>query len=506
MNALLVAPVVWPLATAALLVLLRGRLPIQRTLSTASAAAQLALAAVLLAQVATQGILVVQIGGWEAPFGISFVADHLAAVMVLVNGIMATAVAVYALRDLDADRERLGYHPMFHVLLAGVNGAFLTGDLFNLYVWFELLLIASFVLLTLGNRREQLEGGIKYVAANLVASMLLLTGIGLLYGATGTLNMADLALKLPLVPVGLSTTLAMLFLVAFGIKAAIFPLFFWLPASYHTPPVAVSALFGGMLTKVGVYALLRGFTLLFVADVAVTHGLLAWIAGITMVVGVLGAAAQTEFRKILSFHIVSQIGYMVMGLAFFTPLGLGGAVFYMVHNILAKANLFLIAGIARWYGGSFELKKLGGLYRHRPLLAVLFVIAAFSLAGFPPLSGFWAKLVVIRAGFEVQAWPLVAVSLFVGLLTLYSMTKIWLAAFWSPVPEGTSLRAGPAPALLYAPVVALAALTLAMGFASAPFFALAERIGAELTDPAGYVLAVLGEAAAAAFVAQGVAP
>jgi multicomponent Na+:H+ antiporter subunit D len=197
---------------------------------------------------------------------------------------------------------------------------------------------------------------------------------------------------------------------------------------------------------------------------------------------------------------------MVMGLALFTPLGLGGAVFYMVHNIFAKANLFLIAGIARWYGGSFELKKLGGLYRHRPLLAVLFVIAAFSLAGFPPLSGFWAKLVVIRAGFEVEAWPLVAVALFVGLLTLYSMTKIWLAAFWSPVPEGVTLRAGPAPALLYLPVIALALLTLAMGFASAPFFALAERIGAELSDPAGYVLAVLGEAAAAAFVAQGVAP
>ena len=501
MSALLVAPVVWPIATAALLVLLQGRLELQRRLSTASAASGLALAIVLLARVVTEGIQVVQFGGWEAPFGISFVADHLAVVMVVVNGIMGAAVAVYALRDIDPDRERLGYHPMFHVLLAGVNGAFLTGDLFNLYVWFELLLIASFVLLTLGNRREQLEGGIKYVAANLIASMLLLTGIGLVYGATGTLNMADLALKLPHVPTGLATTLAMLFLVAFGIKAAIFPLFFWLPASYHTPPVAVSAIFGGMLTKVGVYALLRGFTLLFVADVAFTHGLLAWIAGITMVVGVLGAAAQSEFRRILSFHIISQIGYMVMGLAFFTPLGLGGAVFYMVHNIFAKANLFLIAGVARWYLGSFELKKLGGLYRHRPLLAGLFVVAAFSLAGFPPLSGFWAKLVVIRAGIEVEAWVLVAVSLFVGLLTLYSMTKIWLAAFWSPLPEGTTLRAGRAPTLLYAPVIALALLTLAMGLGSAPFLTLAERIGAELTDPAGYVRAVLGEAAAAALAA-----
>ena len=327
MSALIVAPVVWPLAIAALLVLLQGRVETQRRLSTAATAIGLLFGLVLLAQVSVGGLQVMQFGGWDAPFGISFVADHLAAVMVVVNGLLATAVAAYALQDIDPGREIAGYHPMVHVMLAGVNGAFLTGDLFNLYVWFELLLIASFVLLTLGNRREQLEGGIKYVAANLVSSMLLLTGIGLLYGATGTLNLADLAVKLPQVPTGLATTLAMLFLVAFGIKAAVFPLFFWLPASYHTPPVAVAALFGGMLTKVGVYALLRTFTLVFVGDVPLTHGLLAWIAGVTMVTGVLGAAAQTDVRRILSFHIVSQIGYMIMGLAFFTPLGLGGAVF-----------------------------------------------------------------------------------------------------------------------------------------------------------------------------------
>ena len=501
MSALIVAPVVWPLATAALLVLLQGRVETQRRLSTAATAIGLLFGLVLLAQVSAGGLQVMQVGGWDAPFGISFVADHLAAVMVVVNGLLATAVAAYALQDIDPGREIAGYHPMVHVMLAGVNGAFLTGDLFNLYVWFELLLIASFVLLTLGNRREQLEGGIKYVAANLVSSMLLLTGIGLLYGATGTLNLADLAVKLPQVPTGLATTLAMLFLVAFGIKAAVFPLFFWLPASYHTPPVAVAALFGGMLTKVGVYALLRTFTLVFVGDVPLTHGLLAWIAGVTMVTGVLGAAAQTDVRRILSFHIVSQIGYMIMGLAFFTPLGLGGAVFFMVHNIFAKANLFLIAGIARWYGGSFELKKLGGLYRYRPGLATLFAISAFSLAGIPPLSGFWAKLLVVRAGLEVNAWVLVAVSLAVGLLTLYSMTKIWLAAYWSPLPEGARLRDGPAPLLLLAPVVALASLSLLMGFASAPFLVLAERIGAELTDPASYVRAVLGESVASAFVA-----
>jgi multicomponent Na+:H+ antiporter subunit D len=490
------APIVVPLLTAALLFLLQRRRELQRVLSTVSAALLVTVSLVLLVQVGRQGILVAQFGEWPAPFGISFVADHLGAIMVVITGIMAVATAVYALRDLDAAREGLGYHPLFHVLLAGINGAFLTGDLFNMYVWFEVLLIASFVLLTLGNRREQLEGGIKYVAVNLVSSMVFLGAIGLVYGLTGTLNMADLALALPHAPAGLVTVIATLFMVAFGIKAALFPLFFWLPASYHTPPVAIAAIFAGMLTKVGVYALIRVFTLLFIGDVAYTHTILLWIAGFTMVTGVLGAAAQSDVRKILSFHIISQIGYMIMGLALYTPLALLGAVFYLVHHIIVKANLFLVAGIARRYAGSFELDRLGGLYRAAPLLSVLFLVPAFSLAGFPPLSGFWAKLVVVLAGAEVGAWPIVAVALVVGLLTIYSMTKIWQGAFWKALPSGGELADRPS-ALLYAPVVFLALLTLVIGFWSGPFVALAERAAVELMDPSAYVRAVLGDDAAA---------
>jgi multicomponent Na+:H+ antiporter subunit D len=498
MSWLVVAPVVLPLLAAAVLFLLRERLEAQRVVSTVSTAIGLTLAGLLLLRVSGAGIQVAQLGGWPAPFGISFVADHLSAIMVLINGIMGCAVAVYALRDIDAARERLGYHAVFQVLLGGINGAFLTGDLFNLYVWFEVLLISSFVLLTLGNGREQLVGGVKYVAVNLVSSLLFLAATGLVYGATGTLNLADLALKVPQAQPGLIVAISMLFLVAFGIKAAVFPLFFWLPASYHTPPVAVSAIFAGMLTKVGVYALIRMFTLVFIGDVGTTHTILLWIATLTMITGVLGAAAQNEFRKVLSFHIISQVGYMVLGLALYTPLGLAGAVFYLVHHIIVKGNLFLVSGLARYTGGSFELDRLGGLYRYRPLLSVLFLIPAFSLAGFPPLSGFWAKLVVIQAGLAVEAFLVVGVALVVGLLTIYSMTKIWQGAFWSPAPEGTVL-AGPLPRLMLAPVVALALLTLVIGFWSGPFIALAEAAARELLDPAGYVAAVLGPAAATAF-------
>ena len=267
------------------------------------------------------------------------------------------------------------------------------------------MLIASLALLISGGRKAQLDGAVRYAALSLVATTLLLSGIGLLYGMTGTLNMADLHGRVQQVDnQGLLTVVAVLFIVAFGIKAAVFPLFFWLPASYHTPKVAVSAIFAGLLTKVGVYSMIRVFTLIFTHDVGYTHAILLWTAGLTMVTGVLGAAAHNEIRRILSFHIVSQIGYMILGLALYTPLALVGAVFYVVHHIIVKANLFFAAGAAERLAGSSDLKTLGGLYREQPLLAALFFVPAFSLAGFPPLSGFWAKLFVIKASVASQQY------------------------------------------------------------------------------------------------------
>ena len=494
MTWLLILPILIPLATAVLALFARASVRAQRVISVAGAGALLAAAVALMAGVWQGGVQALQVGSWAAPFGITLVADLLGAVMVLITAIVGLAAAVYALAAVDEARERFHYHPLYHILLMGVCGAFLTGDLFNLYVWFEVLLIASFVLLVLGNERGQVRGAVVYVAVNLVGSMCFLAAVGLLYGIGGTLNLADLSVKLAATDApGLVTAISMLFLIAFGIKAAVFPLFFWLPASYHTPPIAVAAVFAGLLTKVGVYALVRVFTLLFTQDVGFTHTLLLWIAGLTMVTGVLGAAAQTDVRKILSFHIVSQIGYMVMGLALFTPLALVGAVFYIVHHIIVKANLFLVAGVAERLVGSFELKNLGGLYRAHPWLAILFLIPAFSLAGFPPLSGFWAKLILIKAALDAGAWVIVGVALVVGLLTLFSMTKIWNGAFWKPLAEGLA----PAPArggvvLMASPVVVLAALTLVIGLWAEPFVVFATEAAAALLDPTAYVAAVLG--------------
>ncbi len=501
MTVLAVLPVLIPLFAAAL-GLVAWRSPIaQRRFNLIGALALLPAAIALLITVSRGGILVLELANWPAPFGITFVVDLFSAIMVLISAIMGLAVAIYALGEIEEGHERYGFHPLYQVLLAGVNGAFLTGDLFNLYVWFEVMLIASFVLLALGGTREQMRGAVKYVSINLVSSMIFLSAVGLLFGITGTLNFAAAAERLrDAEATGLITSIAMLFLICFGIKAALFPLFFWLPASYHTPPVAVSAIFAGLLTKVGVYALIRVFTLLFTQDVGYTHTIVLVISGLTMITGVLGAAAQNEVRRILSFHIVSQIGYMVMGLALFTPLALAGSVFYIVHHIIVKTNLFLIGGIMRRVVGSSDLAALGGLYRSRPMLGMLFLVPAFSLAGFPPLSGFWAKLILIRAGLEIEQYVIVAVALGVGLLTLFSMTKIWAEAFWKPLPPEHVADAARAEAtldrgsmvLLLVPAVALAIMTLTIGFYPEPFFDVAHRAAAQLLDPNAYIRAVLG--------------
>lgn len=496
MDTLLLLPILVPFTTAIFLLLARGWRSVQRWGSVVGATLLLASAVVLLAAVSDSGIRATQAGDWPAPFGITIVADLFSAIMVVMNGLMGLCVAIYSLATVDSRREHFGYHPLYHVLLMGVSGAFLTGDMFNMYVWFEVMLIASFVLLALGGQRGQMEGAIKYVTLNLVSSAFFLASVGVLYGLAGTLNMADLSLALPAIQNdGLVTVLSMLFLVAFGIKAAIFPLFFWLPASYHTPPVAISAIFAGLLTKVGVYALIRVFTLLFTLDVGYTHTIILIASGFTMMTGVLGAAAQTEFRRVLSFHIISQIGYMILGLGLFTYIAVAGSVFYIFHHIIVKTNLFLISGIVQKLHGTLQLKNIGGLFRTAPLLAALFLIPAFSLAGVPPLSGFWAKLFLIQAGLALEQYAIVAAALVVGLLTLFSMSKIWGEAFWKPEGAGTRGESSlplSTRVLLYSPVVLLAALTVTIGLFTGPFFELALRAAEQLLDPSAYVQAVLG--------------
>ena len=504
MNALVLLPVLVPLTAAALGLVAWPSPAAQRLIALAGSALLLAVGVVLLVVVERDGYQVLQVGSWAAPFGITLVADLFSAILIVLTGVLSVAIVVYSTGSIDAGRERYAYYPLTMVLLAGVAGTFLTGDLFNLYVWFEVLLIASFVLLALGGERAQLEGALKYVALNLVASAVLLVTIGVVYGLTGTVNLADLSGRMAEVDPGLVAAIAAMLLIAFGIKAALVPLFFWLPASYHTPPVAVSALFSGLLTKVGIYALVRVFTLLFAEQAADFQPLLLTVAGLTMVIGVLGAVAQHEMRRLLSFHIISQIGYLVMGLALFTVSAMAGLIFFLVHVALAKSTLFLVAGTVRQLTGSFELSRTGGLWVLKPGVAVLIGIAAMSLAGIPPFSGFLAKLALIEAGLEIDHLLIVLVALAVSLLTLYSMLKIWNAAFWKPLPTDLEPFAdGPAAVTpervagtrlaltMVAPIVLLVACSVALTVAAGPAFEVADAAAAQLMEPAGYIEAVL---------------
>lgn len=469
----------------------------QRIVFLLGALAYLIASAVLMQRVWVQGYVTYQAGSWVAPFGITLIADLFSAGMVLLTGILTFVAALYYEGAIKNQGVSSVFHPIMHFLVFGLTGAFLAGDVFNLYVWFEVMLVSSFVLFTLGGTRSQLEGSIKYVAINVVSSSLFLAGIGVLYGLTGSLNLAALAVKLPLVEnQGLVTLASIFFLVSFGIKAAIFPLFFWLPASYHTPPVAISSLIVGLLTKVGIYTMIRFFTLVFSSDVAYIHTILLILSGFTMVVGVLGAAAQIDFRKILSFHIVSQIGYMVMGLAINTPLAIAGAVFFIIHNILVKTNLFLISGVVKETNGSFALKKLGGVYHVFPVLALLFAISAFSLTGVPPLSGFWGKYLLAVGGLKASQFVIVGVSLFVSILTLFSMTKIWGEVFWKKLPEESTLIIQNQSELfrkkwlMLIPVGILTVLIILMGVYSEPFVDYSMRVAEQLFNKEAYINAV----------------
>lgn len=495
MNMLVVLPVVIPLVTALFGLVALNYTRVQQWISHVGSILLLFVSLLLLQTVWNQGILVVQLGNWQAPFGISFVADLLSALMVVISGLVAVVISLYASALEDSRYLKFGMFPLIHLLIAGVSGAFLTGDFFNLFVWFEVMLMASFVLMVLGNCNSQVEGGFKYVTINIIASVLFLAALGILYGKVGSLNMADIGLKLMQKENSdVALTAGILLMIAFGLKAGLFPLFFWLPASYHTPPPVISALFTGLLTKVGVYALIRSFTLVFTQDLSYTHTILLVVSGLTMVSGVLGAASQFHIRKILSFHTISQIGYMTLGLALFTASALSAAVFYMFHHFLVKTNLFLISGFIHRNEGTEQLKKLGGLYRRAPWLSILFLISALSLVGIPPLSGFFAKFAMIKASLEVDQYLIAAVVPAVGVLTLYSMTKIWAEAFWKkePVKEAET-KSESKSVFMLVPIVIMAVLTVGVGLFPQVLFEITDGAAKQLLNSEVYIHAVLGE-------------
>ena len=487
-------PILIPFLTAVLLLFLKQTPRLQKIVGVTGVVIQFIVSLFLLFLTRRSGIQVMYVGGWEAPFGIPLVIDLFSAILLVVSGIIGLCVAVYAISSIDSQRKSFGFYFFLHTMLMGVNGSFISGDVFNLYVWFEVMLMASFALLALGNEKQQLEGSVKYITISLLSSFFFLAGIALLYGKAGTLNMAHLAQLFSSETNGIDTsTIAMLFFIAFGIKAALFPFFFWLPASYHTPPVTITAFFAGLITKVAVYALIRFFTLFLIQDRGFWQPMILIVAGFTMLIGVLAAASQMEIRRILSFHIISQIGYMMMGLGLFTTLSVAGGIYFMVHNIFAKTNAFLVGGLINKLQNSYFLKKTGGLFNAKPGLAFLFFIPGMALAGIPPLSGFFGKFILIKASFDTEHYVIGATSLLVSLITLYSMMKIWNYSFWKEnTHDNNAISNKRLKFTDVLPSVILAFLSIFMGIAAAYVFDLCLDAAKQLMDRTGYIQTVIG--------------
>ena len=395
-----------PFLGAALNFVIVHRNRLQRTVTVGAMALTLVLDAVMLADVWNQGPQAVHLGGWAAPYGIVMVVDQLSALMLVVSVVVSLAVLVYAVSEGVAGGDDEGpisiFYPTFLLLVAGVSNAFLAGDLFNLYVGFEILLTASYVLLTMGGTAQRIRAGVTYVVVSVISSILFLITLGMIYGATGTVNMADLSVKLADLPQGTQLQLHLMLLIAFGVKAAVFPLSFWLPDSYPTASAPVTAVFAGLLTKVGVYSIIRTETLLF-PDRQI-NGLLMWVALLTMLVGILGALAQIDIKRMLSFTLISHIGYMIFGIAVGTPQALAAVVYYIAHHIVIQTSLFLVAGLIERRGGSTNVDRLAGMLRISPLLGVLYLIPALNLGGIPPFSGFLGKVGLLEAGIASGTW------------------------------------------------------------------------------------------------------
>ncbi|MDS1134587.1 Na+/H+ antiporter subunit D [Nitratireductor indicus] len=491
---LVIAPVAIPIVVGAILLMVRHETRLHASLAIGGLLVTLATNVGLLSRVLADGPQVMTMGRWLPPFGITFAADALGASLALVATLVATVCAIYAQKDIEATGRRYGFYPFMFLMMAGVGGSFLTGDIFNLYVWFEVFVISSFGLLILGSTHRQLDGATKYAILNLVGTTLFLIATAYLYGIFGTLNMADIARKADAMrDTGPMMTLAVLYLLAFGMKAAAFPVNFWLPASYHTPRIVTAALFGGILTKVGVYSLLRVLVMLFPVERAELSGVIAWVAAATMVLGIVGALAQSDLRRVLGFVVISGVGVMLAGLALGTQEGLTGTILYAFHSVLAMTALYLLAGVMNELGGTYSLHDLSGLYRKSPLIAALALLIVLAVAGLPPASGLWPKVLLVRASIDAGLPWLSFAILLTGLLTTIALGKVYILTIWrqkEPAEEGAAAASVPMPGVGYASLIMLAVPVLLLGLYPEPFIRIAETAADGLINSSAYIGAV----------------
>lgn len=493
MNNLVIWPIIIPLIAGLILILFRRNILFQRLLSILAIIGIGAVSVSLMSQIKENGIQTLQAGGWAPPYGISIVADMFSAILLLSASIVALFCLIYSFRSIGAEREKHYFYPFYLFLITGVNGSFLTGDIFNLFVCFEVMLISSYVLISLGGTKLQLRESIKYILINVLSSSLFLVAIAYLYAMLGTLNFAHLSLRVAEAGQdGLLTTVSLLFLIVFGMKAALF-LFFWLPGAYSAPPTAIAAVFAALLTKVGIYALFRTFTLVFYHKPEVTHFIIGILGALTMLLGAIGAIAYWDIKRILTYNVIVGVGFIIAGLASQTPNGIMGSLYYLIHDILIKALIFLLGGAVIVITGTSKLKEISGLIRNHPYLGWMFFIAALSLAGIPPLSGFLGKVFITRGTFEAGYYWLGGIGLLTSLMVLYSIMKIFMNVFWGETALSKEMEKGTTKGLMF-PMGCLTALTIILGLGAEGIHEYVQIAADGLVNPSLYIEAVMAGA------------
>jgi multicomponent Na+:H+ antiporter subunit D len=491
MNNIILMPVIWPLLTGIILIFLVKQIRLQKIISLLSSLIAIGISVTVVYQVSQTGMMTLAVGSWQAPFGIIIAADMLASLLVLTTTVIGTAVLLYSFNAIGKEREQFYYYPVLQFLLVGVNGAFLTGDIFNLFVFFEVMLMASYVLLVLGGTKKQLRESLKYVIVNVLASAFFVITVAYLYSIVGTLNMAQIGERVAEVnQPGILSVIAISFLVVFGTKGAIFPLYFWLPGAYNAPPIPVMALLGALLTKVGIYSIFRTYTLIFYHDQSFTHMILGVLGLLTIIVGIIGALAYWDVKKIIIYNIVIAVGVISFGISLMNVPALTGSIFYLIHDMLIKAALFLLIGIMIKVSGTSDLRKMGGLIQQYPALAWTFFITAISLAGIPPFSGFAGKLLILRGAVEAEAYFGLAIILLSSLMVLYSVFRIFMYGFWGkPNPALEKVNVSN----LFIPAVILVVLSVLYGIGTEEIYPYISQAVETLLTPEIYINAVLKE-------------
>jgi multicomponent Na+:H+ antiporter subunit D len=490
---LVLLPLLIPLAASAVALLLRRRRLLQAGWSLAAMLGSLATSLLLLARVWNSGQPVIfQSGGWPAPMGISLVGDLLSAVLAVMSQSVLSLGILYALGSRDKAVTYPGFYPVFLTLAAGLTGALLTGDLFNLFVFTELLVFSGTILTAISDDRYGTEAAFKYFYMSLMASSFLLLAVGSLYVSYGTLNMADLARRIVMNPAAPLLPAAIAFLFAtFMIKSAVFPFHFWQPDFHAASPTAVSAMLSSVVVKLGVYGFLRMTTLLFVEQAAAIRGLLVVLGIAGVLYGGLGAAGTHNAKRMLAYSTLAQVGFILVAIGWGTPLAIAAAVIFAFNHSLAKAAMLMLAGAlasrAPVKTAAFEV--LTGLGRKLPVAGALFLTGGLALAGIPPTSGFVNKMVLFRSGIEAGEYASLAAVALASILTLVYVVRAFQRIWWQPAAEGTEAK--PGGDRLLAPGILIAAV-LALGLWPEPLLTLAQATAAWLADPQGYIVAVLG--------------